>query len=262
LPTESDARAVDVTTSNRVMTVTLASPSNRNALSRRLVAGLDHAFEKAATTITGDPDSLRAVVLTHVAPVFCAGADLKERAGGSDVSGSFVDVLTRVMDLPVPVIAAVKGPVRAGGIGLMASCDLVVVRADVQFALTEVRLGLAPAVIAVPILRRVPATQLAMAFLTGNAFDADEALRVGLVSHVAPDDDAVDATVASLCGDVMLGSSRAVAATKAILRNVPGTDRDDAFRAMSTLSNELFSSDDGREGMASFAERRPPRWQT
>ncbi|MDQ3176560.1 MAG: enoyl-CoA hydratase-related protein [Actinomycetota bacterium] len=262
MPTEPDSPAVDVTTSNCVMTVTLSSPSNRNALSRRLVVGLDNAFEQAATTIAGDPDSLRAVVLTHVAPVFCAGADLKERAGGSRDSGSFVDVLTRIMDLPVPVIAAVKGPVRAGGIGLMASCDLVVVRGDVQFALTEVRLGLAPAVIAVPILRRVPGKQLATAFLTGNAFDADEALRVGLVSHVASDDDAVDATVASLCGDVMLGSPRAVAATKAILRDVPGTDRDTAFGTMSALSNELFSSDDGREGMASFAERRPPRWQT
>lgn len=243
------------------MTITLSSPANRNALSRALVSGVGDAVATATAQVDNDPDSLRTIVLTHVPPVFCAGADLKERAGGTPDSGPFVDVLRQIMDAPVPVIAAVKGPVRAGGIGLMAACDLVVVRADVQFALTEVRLGLAAAVIAVPILRRVPASRLAQAFLTGEPFSATEAREAGLVSHVGADDAEVDSIVVELCRQVALGAPRAVAATKSILGDVPGMDRDAAFDSMAQLSNELFASEDGAEGMLSFAERRPPRWQ-
>ncbi len=123
------------------------------------------------------------------------------------------------MDAEVPTIAAVKGPVRAGGIGLMASCDLVVVQRDVGFALTEVRVGVAAAMIAVPILRRASGSRLTAAFLTGEPFDADEARAVGLITHVTDD---VDATVATLCDGIRLGAPAAVAATKRILREVPG----------------------------------------
>ena len=116
--------------------------------------------------------AVRAIVLTHVPPAFCAGADLKERAAGVPDSRPIVRAFTRLMDADVPTIAAVKGPVRAGGIGLMASCDLVVVHRDVGFALTEVRIGVAAAIISVPILRRASGSRLAAAFLTGEPFDA------------------------------------------------------------------------------------------
>ncbi|MDQ3737795.1 MAG: enoyl-CoA hydratase-related protein [Actinomycetota bacterium] len=255
------ANLVQVATTAQAVTITLDSPRNRNALSRALVGEAMAAFEDIARQVAERPDDIRAVVLTHTAPAFCAGADLKERSHGAPDSMPFVALLQQIMDLPVPVIAAVKGPVRAGGIGLMAACDLVVVRHDVEFALTEVRLGLAAAVISVPILRRVAPSQLAAAFLTGAPFDADLAHRVGLVSHIGLDDDGVDEIASSLSGAVAMGSPNAVAATKRILRDVPGLDRDVAFEQMGGLSNELFASDDGEEGMASFGDKRPPRWQ-
>jgi enoyl-CoA hydratase/carnithine racemase len=161
------------------------------------------------------------------------------------------------MDAEIPTVAAVKGPVRAGGIGLMASCDLVVVQRDVVFALTEVRVGVAAAMISVPILRRASGSRLAAAFLTGEPFDADEARAVGLVTHVADD---VDATVATLCDGIKLGAPAAVASTKRILREVPGLDRDEAFERMRRLSDELFAGAEAAEGMAAYLEKRPPRW--
>jgi enoyl-CoA hydratase/carnithine racemase len=162
------------------------------------------------------------------------------------------------MDAEVPTIAAVDGPARAGGIGLMAACDLVVVRRDITFALTEVRIGVAAAIISVPILRRTSGSRLAAAFLTGETFDADLARDVGLITHVSDD---VDATVAELCQGVRMGAPAAVAATKRLLREVPELDRDTAFEQMRALSDELFSSPDAAEGMSAFAEKRPPRWQ-
>ena len=152
--------------------------------------------------------------------MFCAGADLKERRTGPPDSRPFVAVLARLMDAEVPTIAAVKGPARAGGIGLMAACDLVVVDRALTFALTEVRIGVAAAIISVPILRRASGSRLASAFLTGEPFDAAFALDAGLVTH-AVDATEVDATVAALCDGIAKGAPRAVAATKALLRDVP-----------------------------------------
>jgi methylglutaconyl-CoA hydratase len=198
-------------------------------------------------------------VLTHVPPAFCAGADLKERRTGPPDSAPMVRALQRLMDAEVPTIAAVEGPARAGGIGLLASCDLVVVRSDIVFALTEVRLGVAAAIISVPILRRASGSRLASAFLTGEPFDAAFACDVGLVTHVTDD---VPSTVAALCDGIKMGAPRAVAETKRMLRLVPTLDRAEAFERMRGLSDELFTGPDAAEGMAAFAEKRPPSWQS
>jgi enoyl-CoA hydratase/carnithine racemase len=246
---------VHVDLADAVATITLDSPANRNALSSRLVADLHRALDVAEDAVGGG--RVRAIVLTHVPPAFCAGADLKERADGVPNSRPVVGAFRRLMDAAVPTIAAVKGPARAGGIGLMASCDLVAVQRDVSFALTEVRVGVAPAMISVPILRRANGSLLAAAFLTGEQFDATEARAVGLVTHVADD---VDGTVAALCDAIKLGAPEAVAATKRILAEVPGLSRDDAFEQMRTLSDELFSGSEAAEGMAAFLEKRAPRW--
>ena len=191
-------------------------------------------------------------------PAFCAGADLKERRTGPPDSSPMVRAMRRLMDAEVPTIAAVKGPARAGGVGLMASCDLAVVRTDIVFAFTEVRIGVAAAIISVPILRRASGSKLASAFLTGEQFSADSARDAGLITHVTDD---VDATVTQLCDGIKMGAPRAVAETKRMLRTVPETPLDDAFGAMQALSEELFSGPDGAEGMAAFAEKRKPRWQ-
>jgi methylglutaconyl-CoA hydratase len=231
-------------------TITLDSQHNRNALSRQLVEELGACLDEA-----GDA---RVVVLRHEGPAFCAGADLKERKDDGAVdSRPMVAVMERLMDAPCPTIAAVNGAVRAGGIGLMASCDLVVVHSTVNFALTEVRIGVAPAIISVPILRRVTPGKIAAAMLTGEPFDAGFARDIGLVSHVADD---VEATVDRLCDGVMAGAPGAVAATKALLGRVPGLDRVTAFDEMRELSESLFLGTEGQEGMAAFREKRSPAW--
>lgn len=238
-----------------IATITLDSQHNRNALSRRLVAELADRLDRAETA------SARAIVLRHEGPAFCAGADLKERSAGDGPADStpFVDVMRRLMDMPRPTIAAVEGAVRAGGIGLMASCDLVVVRDDVSFALTEVRIGVAAAIISVPILRRVPSGKIAAAMLTGETFSAEAAREMGLVTHVTDD---VSATVAALCDGVSAGAPRAVAETKRMLNRVPTLDLDTAFDEMVHLSEELFRGPDATEGMAAFREKRRPVWPT
>jgi len=235
-----------------IATITLDSQPNRNALSRRLVAELGERLDTIEAT-----DGVRVIVLTHEGPAFCAGADLKERSTGTPDSTPMVRVLERLMDAAQPTVAAVGGAVRAGGIGLMASCDLVVVHRSVTFALTEVRIGVAPAIISVPILRRVAPSRIAAAMLTGEPFDADEARSVGLITHVTDD---VAATTASLCAGITAGAPRAVAETKRLLHAVPGLDRATAFERMRALSDELFSGPDAAEGMAAFREKRPPRW--
>jgi enoyl-CoA hydratase/carnithine racemase len=234
-----------------VVTITLDSQHNRNALSRQLVSELQGCLDEA-----GDA---RAIVLAHAGPVFCSGADLKERADTSVPIDSrpVVTVMETLSDVGCPTIAAVGGSVRAGGLGLMAACDLVVVSGGVSFALTEVRIGVAPAVISVPILRRVPAGKIAAAMLTGQPFGAVEALAMGLVTHVTDD---VDATVAELCAAIAAGAPGAIADTKRLLRDVPLLDRTTAFAAMSELSDRLFRSPEGAEGMAAFAAKRPPVW--
>ena len=232
--------------------VVLDSQHNRNALSRQLVSELHGALDDAESA------EARVIVLGHAGPAFCAGADLKERSSGPPDSTPFVRLLERLMDTARPTIAAVDGAVRAGGIGLMAACDLVVVDASTTFALTEVRIGVAAAIISVPILRRVPPSRIAAAMLTGEPFDATTARDMGLVTHVS---DEVDGTVRELCSGILAGAPRAVAETKRLLHEVPTLDRRTAFDRMRALSEELFGGPDAAEGMAAFRDRRRPSWQ-
>lgn len=243
-----------------VARITLDSPHNRNALSRQLITELHASLDDIDGAHLGE---IRAVVLGHAGPVFCSGADLKERSAPAASDGdehpgtSMSIVMSRLIDMPRPTIAAVRGPVRAGGIGLMASCDLIVVDRSVDFALTEVRIGVAAAIISVPILRRVPPGKIAAAMLTGEKFDAEAAVDMGLATHASDD---VDATVDQLCDGIRAGAPRAVAETKRILGHVPGLPRDAAFDEMQELSDRLFNGPDAAEGMAAFREKRPPRW--
>jgi len=236
---------VDIESSNGIATITLDSPGNRNALSQQLLADLHAALDQA------ERDAARVVVLTHTAPAFCAGADLKERSSGIVDSTSFVRAIERMGTMSAPVIAAVDGPVRAGGIGLMAACDLVVVNPSITFAFTEVRIGVAPAIITAPVMQRCGWSKLAGPYLTGESFDAPRALDMGLVTHVS---DHVAVTVDELCRGILAGGPNAVANTKTLLRATH------SMADLQTMSEALFTSDEGREGMAAFAEKRAPRW--
>jgi methylglutaconyl-CoA hydratase len=237
---------VHLEVADRVATITLDSPANRNALSVQLVEELLVHLR----TVAGR-DDVHVAVLTHTGPAFCAGADLKARERRADIP--LPDVLGALWGLPQPVVARIGGPARAGGVGLVAACDLAVAAREATFAFSEVRLGLVPAVIAVVCLPRLSHADALELFLTGDVFDAARAAAAGLVNVVADD---VDAAVAELVRHLRLGAPRALTTSKRLVRGPLD------FTAMEELSREFFAGDDAREGIAAFMEKRPPRWAT
>ena len=234
-----------------VRTLTLDSPANRNALSARLLAQLEHALRDA----TNDPD-VRAVVLTGSGTVFCSGADLSER--GTAAPNRMPDILTSIVESPVPVIARVNGHARAGGLGLIAAADMAVAAAASTFAFTEVRVGVAPAMILVPALRVVDRRFLTRATLTGERFSASEAAAAGLLSAVVDDEAALDAWVAARTEAIRQAAPGAVRATKELLRTLPAQPWTDGLAAAAATSAELFAGAEAAEGMDAFLQKRRP----
>ncbi len=244
---------------NGVGTITLDRPANRNALSTELVESLSASLGAAIA----DP-AVHAIVLTGSGTVFCAGADLKERrtviAGGDDGGvPTFVRVFEQILDAPKPVVAKLNGSALAGGLGLACSCDLVVAPTTAMFGFTEVRIGVAPAIISVVCLPKMRQADAAELFLTGKRISATEALRVGLVNRVV-EPDGVDAATDELVATLRLGGPLALAASKRILSATDHETRRAAFRAMAKLSGELFASEEATEGMRAFGEKRLPSW--
>ncbi len=242
-----------------VATITLDSPANRNALSRALMSGLETSLEAALTD-----DRARLIVLTHTGPVFCSGADLKEMRGGGPPGqpagpGGLVTILKTIWRSPKPVIARIGGPTRAGGIGLIAACDMAVAVEDATFAFSEVRLGLIPAIISVVVLPKLGVTKGMELFLTGETFDAVEAARLGLLNAAVPGDQ-LDETVDGYVASVLKGAPGALRGCKRLVREVPGMTLDDAFAKTSEWTAEYFGSEEAIEGMTAFAQKRPPRW--
>ncbi|MEV5601473.1 enoyl-CoA hydratase family protein [Streptomyces sp. NPDC052299] len=231
-----------------VTTLTLDSPGNRNALSAGLVAGLAEALDACAADA-----AVRAVVLTHTGGTFCAGADLRAPADPHD----FVALMRRIVALPKPVVARVTGHVRAGGLGLLAACDISVAGAGATFALTESRLGLAPAVISMPLLPRIDPRAAARYYLTGEKFHADEAERIGLVTMAADD---VDGSVDGVLDDLRRASPQGLAASKALVTATVLQSFDQHAEDLIARSARLFASEEAREGMTAFLERRDPAW--
>lgn len=242
-----------------VATATLNSPANRNALSRALVAGLEDALSSAIADARA-----RVIVLTGAGPVFCSGADLKEGVGVSAPAkgggpGGLVTILKQIWHSPKPVIARINGPARAGGLGLIAACDIAVSVEDATFAFSEVRIGLVPAMISVVVLPKLGLTKGMELFLTGESFSAVEAAQFGLINSTAPADE-LDDSIGRFTGSILKGAPGALAGCKRLVREVPGMDLDNAFEMTAALSAEYFTSDEAREGMMAFAEKRPPRW--
>ncbi|MFD5584450.1 enoyl-CoA hydratase family protein [Streptomyces sp. NPDC127063] len=229
-------------------TLSLDSPDTRNALSAPLVTALADALTDSAK----DPD-VRAVVLTHTGTTFCAGADLRDPPHPD----ALVDLLRQILHLPKPVVARITGHVRAGGLGLLAACDIAAASPEATFAFTEVRIGVAPAVISLPVIPRTDPRALARYYLTGERFDAAEAVRLGLLTTTADD---VDEALAPVLDGLRRSSSQALAETKQLLtaRVLETFDRDAA--GLTALSARLFSSAEAREGMTAFLEKRDPAW--
>jgi enoyl-CoA hydratase len=248
------AELVHLVVDGGIATITLDSPHNRNALSSQLVTELTERLRAA----DGDAGA-RAVVITHTGTTFCSGADLSEATGGS-MSGTasmLLALIRAIIDLGKPVIARIDGNARAGGVGLIGACDIVVAGPSCNFALTEVRLGLAPAVVSVALLPRIDARAAARYYLTGEAFDSTDALCIGLVTITAAD---VDAAVAAVVGQLLLGSPQGLAESKRLTTATVRAAIDRDGDRMVELSARLFASEEAHEGMVAFLERRPPRW--
>ncbi|MDH2392081.1 MULTISPECIES: enoyl-CoA hydratase family protein [Streptomyces] len=233
-----------------IATLTLDSPANRNALSARLVDELAQALADCARD-----EAVRAVVLTHTGTAFSAGADLKAPPNPY----TFVALLRQLVTLPKPVVARVDGHVRAGGIGLVGACDMAAASAGSDFAFTEVRLGVAPAVISLPLLPRMDPRAAERYCLTGERFTAAEAVRAGLLTVAAEDGD-VDRVLAPLLDGLRRASPQGLAAAKQLLaaRVLETFERD--AEDLVQRSASLFASPEAREGMTALLERRDPAW--
>lgn len=252
--------AVRYEVADSVATVTLDRPESRNRLDASGMAALADALDRAASD-----DAVRVVVLTGTGSTFCAGADLSAAVSG-DAAGfagsgpqALVRVLTAMLEHPKPIIARVQGHVAGGGNGLVAACDIAVAAADARFAFSEVRIGVAPAVISVVCLQVMHRRDAQELLLTGERVDADRALRAGLLTAVAPAE-GLDAMVAGYVEALRAGGPQALARTKELLRRVPGASLDEGFTITAQMSAELFASDEAREGMTAFLEKRRPEW--
>lgn len=266
------SKPIAYSVANEVATITLNDPEKRNVLSLDSLKALDAALAQA-----GADNQVRVVVITGSGNTFCAGADLK---GASDASGSASDegwngpqaivrVLTAILDHPKPTIARVQGHVAGGGNGLVAACDLAVATESAKFAYSEVRIGVAPAVISVVCLRKMNVADGFELFLTGERVSATRAKEAGLINKVTSDQgevgcdlEALDATVADYTSMLRLGGPQALAETKRLLREIPAMNRTDAFELTAQLSAELFASAEAAAGMQAFLKREKPPWAT
>ncbi|MFI6825748.1 MULTISPECIES: enoyl-CoA hydratase family protein [unclassified Kribbella] len=243
---------VQLTVADGVATITLDSPDNKNALSQQFTGELLERLDDA-----GADDAVRVIVIRSALDVFCSGADLSEATTiGMGVGAQrMVDVQRAIVASPKPVVARVAGPVRAGGIGIVAAADISVAGASSTFALTEVRLGLAAATISLTVLPRLTDRAAAYTFLTGNTFDGAEAARLGLVTVAVQDTD-VDTAVDSVVESLLKGAPQGLRETKKLLNRELLADIDARGKDLAELSASLFGSSAAQEAMLAFLNRK------
>jgi methylglutaconyl-CoA hydratase len=252
-----------VTIADKVATVTLNRPDLRNAFNEQAIAELALAFDTL-----GRNEAVRAIVLAANGPSFCAGADLnwmKKMAGYSHDENladamRLADMLRTIYLCPKPTVARVQGDCYAGGMGLVAACDIVIASDNAGFCLSEVKLGLIPATISPYVIKAMGEQAARRYFLTAERFDAAQALRIGFAHDVvAPE--ALDAAVAGIVKALVNNSPNAVRQAKTLVREVVGQPVDDALLADTAgRIAAIRASLEGREGVASFLEKRKPTW--
>ncbi len=246
-----------------VATLTVNRPKVHNAFNEELIAALKSAFEHVATD-----SAVRVVVLAAAGKSYSAGADvnmMKEMAGydrDENVAGALrLAAMLRALDcVPQPTVARVHGAAFAGGLGLICACDIALAAESAIFAVTEVRLGLIPAVISPYLLRAIGPRAARRYFLTGERFDANEAHRLGLVHGVAPDSE-LDDLVSKATAALRLGGPKAIAASKALISELSGDVDDVRINLTADRIADIRASEEGREGIDSFLEKRTPSWQ-
>ena len=261
----TDYTALIVETSGPVARITLNRPDTRNAFDEVVIGELARAFAQA-----GAAPAVRAVVLAANGPAFCAGANLNWMRRAADFTreqnrqdaGGLAAMLRGIYDCPKPVIARVQGDAYAGGMGLVAACDMAVAAEGANFCLSEVKIGLIPATISPYVIRAMGARAAQRYFLTAERFGAAEALRIGFVHEVAAPD-ALDARLDALLKPLLAAGPAAVRACKSLVAEVAGRDIDDALieRTVEIIA-DIRASAEGREGVRSFLEKRKPAWLT
>jgi methylglutaconyl-CoA hydratase len=248
---------------NMVAIVTLNRPDVRNAFDDVLISDLTRTF----LDLEKD-DSVQVVVLAGAGSAFCAGADLNwmKRMAGYGYEQNLADAnalaqMLRTLDrLSKPTVARVHGPAYAGGVGLVAACDIAIGSHEAEFCLTEVKLGLSPATISPYVVRAMGERLARRYFLTGEVIDAGEAYRLRLLSDVASKEE-LDGAVNAILGHLVVGGRAAHAKIKDLVRTVAAGPADDALIADTARRiAEIRVSPEGKEGIASFLEKRKPRW--
>ncbi len=257
-------QTIDIETAHGVAVLWLNRPEVRNAFNETMIAELSSAF--------GELDAnaeVRAVVLAGRGKVFCAGADLHwmKRMAELDFEDNRKDalafgaMLNRLYLMKKPTLARLHGAAFAGGVGLAAACDIAVASSDTEFSVSETRLGLMPATISPYVIAAMGTRYAHRFFLSAERFSAAEAYRIGLVQEIAPPDE-LDATANTILGELVQCAPGAQAATKALIDAVAGRPIDTELLAdMATRIATARASDEGREGVRAFLEKRSPSWR-
>ena len=256
-------KTLEVSVNHRVAVIWLAREKVRNAFNEVSIAELTAAFDQF-----GHDNDVRAIVLAAQGPAFCAGADLDWMRRMSEYSNAenqadamrLATMLRTIYECSKPVIARVHGDAYAGGVGLVAACDISVASLDANFCLSETKLGLIPATIGPYVLRAMNANIARRYFLTAEKFNAAEAFRIGLVHEITVPDE-LDGKVNEILGALMLTSETAVAEAKRLVRDLTARKIDDAL-VTDTAQRiaDIRITQDAREGVRSFLEKRKPRW--
>ncbi len=248
-----------------VVTLALNRPESHNAFTPEMMAALHELFVQAA-----DRDDVRVIVLTGNGRSFCAGADLAFMRSAADYTfeqnvtdgQAIFDLMRAVDECPKPVVGRVNGAAIGGGTGLVSCCDIVVAVERATFGFSEVRLGIVPAVISPFVLAKIGVSNGRQYFLTGERFKAAEAQQIGLVHHVLADEAALDAKVAERVAQLLAAAPGAQAAAKALIRTVAYQERTAVRAYTAELIAQRRASDEGKEGMSAFLEKRLPWWQS
>ena len=235
-----------------VATLTLDSPHNRNALSRQLVTELFEGLQRAGL----DPQ-VKVVLRRSEGRVFCSGADLSEASTGGMEEGTrkIIELQRLILTLDKPVVTRLGGPVRAGGIGIVAASDIAIASEDSTFALTEVKLGLAAAIISLTVHARMTPRSAALTTLGGEVFTGTEAAAYGLVTAAVPAE-ALDEEIDKVCASLATGAAQGLRESKRVLNRDLVARLDAHGGEMAELSARLFASDEAREAMTAFLSRK------
>lgn len=250
-------------THNGLVIITIARPELHNAFNEVVIAELTEAFEAA-----GRDEAVRVVILAAEGKSFCAGADIHWMKSMVDYSFeenvadaiTMAKMLRAIRECPKPVIARVQGAAIGGGVGLLAACDMAVAVEKAIFSLSEVKLGILPAVISPYVLEKIGPGHARRYGLSAERFDAHEAKRIGLISEVVSDESALDAWIAKQAKLLKGNGPKAMAACKKILSDVAGVMWDDVQKLTTQRIAELRVSPEGQEGLKAFLEKRKPNW--